>query len=263
MQNSMLNVAIPQLSAQNIHLSYGPQTALRGASGQIGPGWTAIVGPNGAGKSTLLKVLAGLLTPQTGQVTLNGQDLSTLALHQRAQHIAWLSQHQAFSAELTVRQCVALGRLPQQGLFANLTTEDEHQIDQAMQATAVQAWAHRLLGELSGGERQRVLLARALAVQAPITLLDEPTTHLDPIHQVALVKLLHTWRAQGRCVVSVLHDVSLALQADELMVMQAGQVVAQGASTAPTLHRALEAAFDHALRIQRIGEQWCALPNIE
>ena len=259
----MLNAYMPPLAAENLHLNYGAQTALCGASGQIDPGWTAIVGPNGAGKSTLLKVLAGLLTPQTGQVTLKGRDLSTLALNQRVQQIAWLAQHQAFSTALTVRQCVALGRLPQQGLFVSLTMEDENQIDQAMQATAVQAWAQRLLGELSGGERQRVLLARALAVSAPITLLDEPTTHLDPIHQVALVKLLQTWRTQGRCVVTVLHDVSLALQADQVMVMQAGQVVAQGSNADPTLHRALEAAFDHALRIQRIGEQWCALPNME
>jgi iron complex transport system ATP-binding protein len=105
------------------------------------------------------------------------------------------------------------------------------------------------------------LLARALAVQAPVLLLDEPTTHLDPPHQIALVKLLQTW-GRTHTVVSVLHDVSLALRADRVVVIKAGRVHGQGASDDPQLHRSVEAVFDHALRIEPVGGHYSAVPNL-
>jgi iron complex transport system ATP-binding protein len=124
------------------------------------------------------------------------------------------------------------------------------------------AWQHRRLPDPSGGERQRVLLARALAVRSPVLLLDEPTTHLDPPHQVALVRLL---RRLGReqVVVSVLHDLPLALHADRVVVLQAGQVQADAASDNPGLHAALEQVFEHAVRVQRVGDRHIVLPNVD
>jgi iron complex transport system ATP-binding protein len=115
---------------------------------------------------------------------------------------------------------------------------------------------------LSGGERQRCLLARALAVGAPVLLLDEPTTHLDPPHQVSLVRLLRRLGGQGRTVVSVLHDLPLALQADRLVVLRDGQVAACGAHDDAALHAALRRVFDQALRIERAGSRFVALPDL-
>ena len=253
------------LQAQQLCVALGRVPVLHGVSLNLSPGWTAIVGPNGAGKSTLLHALAGLLPLASGQVLLAGQPLAAWPAGKRALQLAWMSQHNAAASdaggELTVREVVHLGRLPHLGLFAAPSQRDEAVVDECMRLCECSAWQHRRLFELSGGERQRVLLARALAVQAPVLLLDEPTTHLDPPHQIALVKLLQSL-GRTHTVVSVLHDVSLALQADRLVVMQAGKVQGQGTHDDTALHATLTAVFDHALRIERWGSRFMAVPNL-
>lgn len=239
----------PTLRADRLQVALGDHPVLHDLSLSLVPGWTAIVGPNGAGKSTLLRTLAGLLTPVRGSVWLQDRRLPEWSARERAQRIAWLAQQGDTSGDLTVRETVQLGRLPQLGLFALPGPADEAIVDEAMTATECSAWQHARLHELSGGERQRVLLARALAVRAPVLLLDEPTTHLDPPHQVALVRLLRRL-ARSHTVVSVLHDLPLALQADRLVVLQAGRLRAEGAHDDPALHRALVDVFDGALRIE-------------
>ena len=250
------------LQAQNVSVSLGGSVVLRDVSLALQPGWTVIVGPNGAGKSTLLRGLAGLQPLDVGRVMLQGKPLAAWSVRERAQQIAWLAQQGSATGELTVRQIVQLGRLPKLGLFAEPDAQDEALVQQAMVAAECDAWPHRRLHELSGGERQRVLLARALAVDAPLLLLDEPTTHLDPPHQVALVRLFKRL-ARERTVVSVLHDVPLALQADRLVVMQAGRIVAEGAVDDAAVHASLTAVFDHAIRIERFGDRFMALPNLD
>ncbi len=251
------------LMAQGVSLRLGSTQALRDVSVELQPGWTAIVGPNGAGKSTLLRVLAGLQKPQSGSVQLNGTAQADLPPREHAAQIAWLSQQGEASGELTVREVVHLGRLPHMGLWGAATASDEAVVQDAMAQTECSAWQHRRLNKLSGGERQRVLLARTLAVNASILLLDEPTTHLDPPHQVALVRLFKRLAHEGRTVVSVLHDLSLALQADRLVVMKAGRITAQGQRDDVELHRELSAVFDGAVRVERLRERWIAVPAFD
>jgi iron complex transport system ATP-binding protein len=251
------------LSARALTVALGDHLALRDVSLAIGAGWTAIVGPNGAGKSTLLRALAGLQALRAGEVWLHGKDISHWSVRDRSQKISWLAQQGEASGELTVREVVHLGRLPYLGLFGVPTAHDEAIVQSAMVRTECVEWQQRRLHQLSGGERQRVLLARALAVEAPLLLLDEPTTHLDPPHQVALVRLLQRQAREGSTVVSVLHDLSLALCADRLVVMEQGQVRAEGSRDDLALHAALVDVFGGAIRIERLGARWLVVPNLD
>ena len=251
------------LFARNLSVRLGSTQALNDVSLALQPGWTAIVGPNGAGKSTLLRVLAGLQKPDAGDVQLNGKPLAQWPLRERAMQMAWLAQQGEASGELTVREVVHLGRLPRLGLFTAPTAADEARVDQAMADAECTPWQQRRLHELSGGERQRVLLARALAVGAPLLLLDEPTTHLDPPHQVALVRLVQRQVRAGVSVVSVLHDLSLALLADRVIVMDHGRIVAGGSRDDAVLHAALVSVFSGAIRIVPFESRWVAVPHLE
>jgi iron complex transport system ATP-binding protein len=252
-----------QLSAKDLSVKLGSTLALQRVSLVLQPGWTAIVGPNGAGKSTLLRVLAGLQKPDAGEVQLNGRPLAHWPPRERAMQMAWLAQQGEASGELTVREVVHLGRLPRLGLFSAPTAADEARVDQAMADAECTSWQQRRLHELSGGERQRVLLARALAVDAPWLLLDEPTTHLDPPHQVALVRLVQRQVRAGVAVVSVLHDLSLALLADRLVVMDGGRIAAIGSRDDPALHAELVNVFGGAIRIVRFESRSIAVPHLE
>jgi iron complex transport system ATP-binding protein len=248
------------LIASGVHVTLGTTRAVQDVSVTVQPGWTAIVGPNGAGKSTLLRVMAGLQTADAGEVRLNGTPLGELPPRTRGQHIAWLGQQSDSGGELTAREVVQLGRLPKLGLFTTPGPEDEASVDRAMEVTECAAWQHRRLYELSGGERQRVLLARALAVEAPLLFLDEPTTHLDPPHQAVLVSRQVN---AGTTVLSVLHDLSLALLADRLIVMERGRVCHEGAADDPRSHAALSEVFGGAVRFEKLGARWLAIPHLE
>ncbi len=249
------------LTAHGVSVQLGARRVLHQISCRFNLGWTAVVGPNGAGKSTLLRTLAGLQPCHEGEVRWLDRPWPQWPAQQRAQQLAWLPQQSdAGCNELTAHEVVHLGRLPHLGLFSTHGPKDEAAVQAAMLATECTAWQHQRLHTLSGGERQRVLLARALAVDAPALLLDEPTTHLDPPHQMALVRLLRNQAHAGRTVVSVLHDLNLGLCADHIVLMQQGQVVATGKPDDPTLHRALESVFANAVRIKRLDTQWVAIP---
>jgi iron complex transport system ATP-binding protein len=251
------------LRAEAVSVALGSTLALQEASLDIGTGWTAIVGPNGAGKSTLLRLLAGLVLPQRGEVWIDGRRLASLSDRERALRLAWLAQQGESTGELTVREVVRLGRLARQGLFGTATADDEKWVEQAMAQAECSAWQERRLHELSGGERQRVFVARALAVQAPLLLLDEPTTHLDPPHQIALVRLLRQQAQAGVTVVSALHDLSLAFLADRVVIMEQGRIRTSGASDDPHLHRELIDVFAGAIRVAQFEGRWMAIPRLD
>ncbi len=222
--------------------------------------WTAVVGPNGAGKSTLLRALAGLI-PASGEIDLMGKALHDWAPKERAKTLAWLGQNEASADDLTAHDVVMLGRLPHQAWLAPPSSADRQAVHDAMAQTQSWNWRERRLSTLSGGERQRVLLARALAVQASVLMMDEPLAHLDPPHQADWIDIVRKLVARGQTVISVLHELNVALQADTLVVMAKGQVVHQGLAADPATHQALQSVFDHRLRLLLLEDRWLALPH--
>jgi iron complex transport system ATP-binding protein len=238
--------------------------------------WTALVGPNGAGKSTLLRALAGLqevqgtleLQPRRYALSkINGHlrglevliPLAQLSSKDRAQQIAWLGPQEPGADDLCVMDVVMLGRLPHQDWLAAPSAADHAAVQRAMQQTQCEAWSQRRLGTLSSGQRQRVLIARALAVEAAILLMDEPLAHLDAPHQADWLETVRTLVAQGTTIVSALHELNMALQADSLLIMANGQVLHHGAPQDSATHAALQTAFDHRLRLLAVDGQWVAL----
>lgn len=214
--------------------------------------WTAVLGPNGAGKSSLLKCLAALL-PHQGRVDWRGPagmvSPQSLSATQRAQHLSWLGNTPLSNDDLRVYDVAMLGRLPHQPWWGAASAQDHAAVQTALQQVDMWPLRERSVGQLSSGERQRVLLARAWAVQAPITLLDEPLAHLDPPHQSDVLRHIRHTVQQGRTVVSVLHEVGLALWADHIVLLREGRLVYSGPSADPATHRAIEAVFDQRLQI--------------
>jgi iron complex transport system ATP-binding protein len=250
------------LQTRRLQVQLAGRPVLTGIDLQITAGrWTCVVGPNGAGKSTLLKALAGLL-PFSGNVFWQGRTLDSIARRERALQLSWLGQGEASSLDLRVWDVTMLGRLPHQGWLDAPNDQDVQMVEAALKATQAWGWRERTLGELSGGERQRVLLARAMAGNAPTMLMDEPLANLDPPHQVDWLEQVHCLLAQGTTVVSVLHEIGMALHADDIVVMNEGQVVHHGAGSDTVTHSAIEAVFGRRIRIRSVDGQWVVLPRI-
>ncbi|QEI06880.1 ABC transporter ATP-binding protein [Pigmentiphaga aceris] len=210
---------------------------------------TAVIGPNGAGKSTLLRLLGGLLPATHGAVLLDDIALDAIPAAERARRIGWLSQFPPAELPLTVLDYVLLGRRPSLGSFGRASDDDMRHVNRALASFDVADMAARPWRELSGGERQRAALARLLAQDAPLWLLDEPTNHIDLKHQALLFRRLREEIDGGRTVVAVLHDLGPAAQAaDHVLLMSGGHVIASGppqdALRADTLSRAYDWPVD-------------------
>jgi len=254
----------PALACENLYVGYGSHMVLKGISIQFLPGhWTSVVGPNGCGKSTLLRALAGLEPVRSGSVSLEGRRLSSWPRRERARRIAWLAQVSAVT-NLTGAEVVGLGRFAHSGWLAHRQAEDEAAMHRAMMATGSLAWAHRRMPTLSGGERQRVHLARTLAVEASVMLLDEPTTHRDPPHQEDIARLLREQaRGRGVSVVSAIHDLSLALAADRIVVLGYRGMVGHGAIADCLAGDWLSAAFETPVNIVDHGGVHLWRPSLD
>lgn len=257
-----MNQAAPwAMQTRELSVELGGRLVLKSIDLDLPPGlWTCVVGPNGAGKSTLLKALAGLL-PLHGVVSWQGQPLSNLTRRERAQRMSWLGQSDMAMLDLRVHDVVMLGRLPHQDWLATPSDQDLKLVEAALKAMQAWDWRDRSLGELSAGERQRVLLARALAGHAALMLMDEPLTNLDPPHQVDWLEQIHFLRSQGTTVLSVLHEINMALHADQIVVMAQGRVVHHGSAQDTQTHRAIEAVFHERIRVVAVDGQWVMLPR--
>ena len=221
-----------ELVARDVVAGYAERVVLHGCDLALSPGaLVAIVGPNGAGKSTLLRVLAGLMRPQRGTVTLDGGDLFALDRRAVARRIAVVPQVFDTVFPLTVREIVALGRTSRLGLFGRASSGDAEAVDRALTDLELGALADRRVDMLSGGERQRAVLAMALAQEADVLLLDEPTAHLDPAHQLMTLELLQELIARrGLAACAVMHDLNLAsVMATRIAVMVEGRILRDGA----------------------------------
>ena len=220
------------LTAQSLDVTLAGRLVLKDISLALSPGHlVALVGPNGAGKTTLLRALAGLV-PSNGVIEVDGAALSSLSLRERARRFAYLPQGHIVHWPLPARDIVALGRYPHGATDpARLTPRDRDAVLRAMQLTDVVEFSDRRVTELSGGERSRVALARVLAVEAPVILADEPTSSLDPRHQIDVMKTLRQAADKGALVMVVTHDLGLAARfADTLLVLSEGRLVSQGAA---------------------------------
>ncbi len=253
----------PVLALQCVDASLGRTPVLHGIDLALRAGrWTSVVGPNGAGKSTLLRLMAGLLAPTAGSVRLDGRPLAQWPHRARARRLAWLAQGGAADPaadDLLAYDVAMLGRLPHQRWLAAPSAADHAAVEAALRQTQAWDWRSRPLAQLSGGERQRVLLARALAVQAGVLLMDEPLANLDPPHQADCLALARAQAEAGRTVVTVLHELHAALAADDLVVMAGGRVLHHGGCGDAATHAAVEAVFGHRIRIHRVADQWVAL----
>ena len=219
-----------ELAARGVSVSLGGTPVLRSVSFAARPGLvTGLVGPNGAGKSTLLRVMAGVLRPDAGAVRLGAAELSGLPARERARQVAYLPQHEA-AHPFTALETVLMARYPHLSRFALEGADDRRIARAAMALTETERFESRHLDRISGGERQRVLLARALAQQARVLLLDEPVAGLDLRHQLAAMETLRSQAAGGGvAVVVALHDVWLASRyCDRLTLLSGGEVVAEG-----------------------------------
>jgi iron complex transport system ATP-binding protein len=219
------------IETRELWVRFGPVAAvreltLRAESG----GWTALIGPNGAGKTSALRALAGLV-PYEGEVLLDGRDAHSLGRRALARLVAFVPQKPETPPALTVAEYVLLGRTPHISYLGGEGRADREAAARALCRLELESFAGRPLGSLSGGELQRAVLARALAQEAPVLLLDEPTTALDLGRQQLVLELVDELRRDGLTVVTTMHDLTLAGQyAERLILLDGGSVVAEGAA---------------------------------
>jgi iron complex transport system ATP-binding protein len=206
--------------------------------------FVGVVGPNGAGKTTLLRAIAGAITPDAGRVTVDGQRIHNLSSKAASRLVASVPQDSTVAFEFDVRTVVEMGRNPHRSRFGGWTDSDAAAVERALDRTDTRQFADRGITTLSGGERQRVLLARALAQDAPLLLLDEPTGSLDINHQVRTLELVSDLVSEGRTAIAAIHDLDLAARyCDELVLLSEGRVVAAGPPEEVLTESAIRDAF--------------------
>ncbi|OAQ53931.1 cobalamin/Fe3+-siderophores ABC transporter ATP-binding protein [Natrinema mahii] len=234
------------ISIADCSLSFGDLAVLEDVSLTIEPGeFVGFVGPNGAGKTTLLRLISGALEPDSGSIAIDGTDVHGLPSRASSRLVSVVPQDTTLSFSFPVRDVVEMGRHPHRSRFSSATPEDRAAVERALERTRTAELADRPIDEVSGGQRQRVVLARAIAQETPVLLLDEPTASLDINHQVETLELVRELVAEGRTVVAAIHDLELAARyCDRLVLIADGQIAADGPPSSVLTREALADSFD-------------------
>jgi len=243
------------VEARNVAHAFGETPVLRGIDLALSAGKLVVVaGPNGAGKTTLLRALAGVLRPDSGEVTLAGRPIIEMSRREIARQLAVVPQESAMAFPFSVREMVALGRAPFLGPLGRESAADVARTSEALKELELESLAERAYPTLSGGEKRRVLLARALAQGVDAWLLDEPTAHMDLGHGLYCFEWLRAWLAASpaRGVLLVTHDLVLAARfADELVLLHRGEVAARGAPSDVLTAERIAAVYGVEARVER------------
>jgi iron complex transport system ATP-binding protein len=249
-------VSAPQLEVVDLSFTVGSKTILNGISFELHAGeFLAIIGPNGAGKTTLIKCLNRIHADWSGQVQLNGQPLHSLSRKVLARHLSYVPQADGREWVFTVNNFVMLGRYPHLSPFSSVTAQDRKVVADSLALTGSTEFADRDLTTLSGGERQKVLIAAALAQEAQILLLDEPTTYLDYRHQMEVLELLHRLHGNGLTIVMVTHDINGALHgATRMLALKNGRVSVDTTPQGLLAEGVLASVFDTPFAVTRHPE---------
>ena len=251
------------ISLERVTVTLGGRAVVRDVTAEIEAGeWVALIGPNGAGEASLLRAVGGLL-PSDGTVRLGGVSLKDLGRRERAQRLALVPQEPRTPPWLTVAEYVLMGRTPYLRPLGQEGERDREAAGRALARLDLDELAERTLGTLSGGERQRVVVARALAQEASIVLLDEPSATLDIGHQQQALDLLDVLRAaDGLTLVAAMHDLTLAAQyADRVLLIDAGRVAADGAPADVLTEEALAEHYGARVRVVTVDGGLAVLPS--
>jgi len=234
------------LRLKKVSLGYGGQLVLKGIELEAKPGEIlGVIGPNGCGKSTLIRGISRIITPSSGRIFIDGQNIDGMSRSNLARMVAVVPQNPLLPESLTAFELVLMGRTPHLGRFSYEGEKDVAIVQRAMEVTQTIAFARRRLKELSGGERQRLVIARALAQEPKVMLLDEPTAYLDINYQVEILDLVsQLCRQQGLIVVATLHDLNLASQyCDQLVMLHGGKIYSRGSPGAVINKQAIKEVY--------------------
>ncbi len=234
------------ITVEDLTVELGDQQVLNGLSLSVADGaMVGLVGPNGAGKTTLLRTIDGYLPATAGHISIHGDAIEELSTAERGRQVGVVPQGETITFELAVETVVEMGRYPYLGRVGTPTPADRTAVETALQRTETAAFRDRSITDLSGGQRRRVLIARALAQEPSVLLLDEPTADLDINHQISILSLVRELAADGKSVMIAIHDLDLAARfCDRLVLLVDGTIQARGPPSAVLTADHLRAAFD-------------------
>ena len=242
------------IEVKNLKFAYKDEPVLKNLHFNIKKGmFLSIVGPNGSGKSTILKLLNNIYHPESSSILIEGRDIRKFKRKELARKIALVPQDTAIDFEFTVEEVVLMGRHPYKGRFERENGEDHRMVEEAMELTNTLYLKDRMITELSGGERQRVLIARAIAQDPAIILLDEPTAHLDINHQIEILNLLKKLnKERGMTIVLVIHDINLGVRySDEIIMLNQGKIIGRGKPENVITKENIREAYDLKVEIDK------------